>query len=74
MIPVYGPGFIQFVIACMASATFHMIIYGVYTGDLEIYNYIAFLNILIGRQVVISGKYGFYKGNHLKIFSEVRMT
>ena len=64
------PGsFIQSMMAVLNSAAIIMIIIGIRSGDLEPFNYIAFLNAVFGRQCVISGKYGFYRGGHLKIFN-----
>jgi trehalose-6-phosphatase len=50
------------------SAVVWMIILGVKNGELNIFNYFAFLNMVFGRQLVISSKNGFFRSNNWKIF------
>jgi hypothetical protein len=59
---------IQLVMGFINSAVVWMIILGVKNGELNIFNYFAFLNMVFGRQLVISSKNGFFRSNNWKIF------
>ena len=50
------------------SVVVWMIILGVKNGELNLFNYFAFLNMVFGRQLVISSKNGFFRANNWKIF------
>jgi hypothetical protein len=58
----------------MNAVAIAMIMLGIRSGELEPFNYFAFANVIIGRACVISGKYGYFRGNHLKIFNSIKMT
>ena len=64
---------IQFLVSITSSAGLAILIYGVITGQIDYPDYIEFIILIIGRQIVTSAKYGFYKREHYKIVRGAKM-
>lgn len=48
-----------------------MIAIGIYRGHINYIEQVDFINLILGRCVVISSKYGYYTDNHFKILRSV---
>lgn len=58
---------VQFMVSMTSSAGLFFLIWGIIEGELSFWDYIDFFILIVGRQIVTSAKYGFYKREHYKV-------